>query len=255
MKVVLFMFRPDGERRNFPIVRDMTVVGRREDCDLRIPLGDVSRKHCRFITEGEVIRVEDLGSSNGTYRNGQKVQESELSAGDTVQIGPVVFTVQIDGEPPEEAILAPEIPAEESGPVEVGEGSEMDAEGDEDSEALALDDGGEESESEEAILVDDQLEEVIPLEEAVADENQPADGDEPVADEQLLDEEQSADDVLAGEDEPAAPEPVAVSSEDDDGLIDFAMEDETPAPEPEPVPVEESAPEPPASKKKAKKKK
>src|ERR1700722_18220699 len=104
MKVVLFMFRPDGERRNFPIVRDMTVVGRREDCDLRIPLGDVSRKHCRFIKEPEAFRVEDLGSSNGTFHNGQRVQEATLGAGDTVQIGPVTFLVQIDGKPADEEL-------------------------------------------------------------------------------------------------------------------------------------------------------
>jgi len=102
MQVVLVMFRADGERRSFSIVRDMTVVGRREDCDLRIPLGEVSRKHCRLIMDAEAIRLEDLGSSNGTYHNGQRVREAVLAAGDTVQIGPVTFMVQIDGVPADE---------------------------------------------------------------------------------------------------------------------------------------------------------
>jgi pSer/pThr/pTyr-binding forkhead associated (FHA) protein len=102
MGVVLVMFRPDGQRRSFSVTRDMTVIGRREDCDLRIPLGDVSRKHCRLILEGESVRVEDLGSSNGTYRNGERVQQAELSAGDTLQIGPVVFVLQVDGFPADE---------------------------------------------------------------------------------------------------------------------------------------------------------
>jgi hypothetical protein len=102
MQVVLVMFRPDGERRSFSVVRDMTIIGRREDCDLRIPLGDVSRKHCRLIKDGDVIRVEDLGSSNGTYRNGTRVQQSELTAGDTLQVGPVVFVLQVDGVPADE---------------------------------------------------------------------------------------------------------------------------------------------------------
>ena len=102
MQVVLVMFRPDGQRRSFSVVRDMTVIGRREDCDLRIPLGDVSRKHCRLIKDGETLRVEDLGSSNGTYRNGQRVQQSELGAGDTLQVGPVVFVLQVDGVPADE---------------------------------------------------------------------------------------------------------------------------------------------------------
>ncbi|MDB5172529.1 MAG: domain containing protein [Phycisphaerales bacterium] len=99
MQAVLVMFRSDGERRSFSITRDMTVVGRREDCDLRIPLGEISRKHCRLVRDGESLRLEDLGSSNGTYLNGQRVQEAALNAGDSVQVGPVVFVLQIDGYP------------------------------------------------------------------------------------------------------------------------------------------------------------
>src|SRR5688500_7966221 len=106
MGVVMVMFRPDGQRRTFAVTRDMTVIGRREDCDLRIPLGDVSRKHCRLILDGDTIKVEDLGSSNGTYRNGERVQQTELTAGDTLQIGPVVFVLQVDGFPADED-LAP----------------------------------------------------------------------------------------------------------------------------------------------------
>lgn len=102
MQVVLVMFRADGERRSFSVTRDVTVIGRREDCDLRIPLGDVSRKHCRIIRDSDTLRVEDLGSSNGTFHNGIPVQEVTLSPGDTLQVGPVVFCVQMDGVPSEE---------------------------------------------------------------------------------------------------------------------------------------------------------
>jgi pSer/pThr/pTyr-binding forkhead associated (FHA) protein len=102
MGVVMVMFRADQQRRSFSVTRDMTVIGRREDCDLRIPLGDVSRKHCRMILDGETIKVEDLGSSNGTYKNGERIQQAELSAGDTLQVGPVVFVLQVDGFPADE---------------------------------------------------------------------------------------------------------------------------------------------------------
>ena len=104
MQAVLVMFRSDGERRSFSIARDMTVIGRREDCDLRIPLGEVSRKHCRLIRDGDTLKLEDLGSSNGTYVNGQRVQEAMLSPGDTLQVGPVVFVLQVDGEPADDAL-------------------------------------------------------------------------------------------------------------------------------------------------------
>lgn len=104
MQVVLVMNRTDGERRSFSIVRDVTVFGRREDCDFRIPLGDISRKHCRLVKSESSILVQDLGSSNGTYVNGTRIQESEVGAGDTIQIGGVTFVVQVDGVPGEEDI-------------------------------------------------------------------------------------------------------------------------------------------------------
>jgi len=105
MQAVLVMFRSDGERRSFSITRDVTVIGRREDCDLRIPLGDISRKHARLIREPEGMRLEDFGSSNGTYLNGQRVErEAMLQAGDSIQVGPVVFVLQIDGQPADEEL-------------------------------------------------------------------------------------------------------------------------------------------------------
>lgn len=99
------MFRSDGERRSFSVVRDMTVIGRREDCDLRIPLGEVSRKHCRVVRDGDTLRLEDLGSSNGTYLNGMRVErEAVLNPGDSIQVGPVVFVLQIDGFPADDEL-------------------------------------------------------------------------------------------------------------------------------------------------------
>jgi pSer/pThr/pTyr-binding forkhead associated (FHA) protein len=97
MQAVLVMFRNDGERRSFSISRETTVIGRRQDCDLMIPLGEISRKHCRIIREADTLRLEDMGSSNGTFHNGRRVQEAVLNAGDTVQVGPVAFVVEIAG--------------------------------------------------------------------------------------------------------------------------------------------------------------
>ncbi len=102
MQVVLMMFRGDNEHRSFSITRDVTVIGRREDCDFRIPLGEISRKHCRLIKEGDVLHAEDLGSSNGTFINGERIQSGDLNPGDTLQVGSVTFVVQIDGKPDEE---------------------------------------------------------------------------------------------------------------------------------------------------------
>src|SRR5438270_3508658 len=107
MELVLVMFRAEGERRSYSLPRDVTVIGGREDCDLRIPVSDVARKHCRVIKEGDEIRVEDLGSSNGTYHNGQRIAGSvAVQAGDSIEVGPVVFVVQVDGVPADDE-LAP----------------------------------------------------------------------------------------------------------------------------------------------------
>lgn len=138
MGVVMVMFRADQQRRSFSVTRDMTVIGRREDCDLRIPLGDVSRKHCRLILDGETIKVEDLGSSNGTYRNGERIQQAELSAGDTLQVGPVVFVLQVDGFPGDEDLKP--VPVQSSAGDETKAGGK--APTDDEADVLDLEESG-----------------------------------------------------------------------------------------------------------------
>jgi pSer/pThr/pTyr-binding forkhead associated (FHA) protein len=118
MQVVLSMFRSDGDRRSFSLHKETTIVGRKEDCDLRIPLGEISRKHCRITKEDASLKIEDLGSSNGTYRNGERVQAATVVAGDTIQVGSIAFVVQIDGTPADEEmqpVLAQRAESEESG--------------------------------------------------------------------------------------------------------------------------------------------
>jgi len=105
MQVVLVMFKNDGSKRSFSLHKQTTTVGRREDCDVRIPLGEISRKHCRLIRDESELKVEDLGSSNGTYVNGQRVQGASLNPGDTVKIGSVVFVVQLDGVPGDDELV------------------------------------------------------------------------------------------------------------------------------------------------------
>ena len=107
MQVVLVMFKHDGSRRSFSLHKPVTILGRREDCDVRIPLGEISRKHCRLVRDDDSIRIEDLGSSNGTIVNGERVQSTTLAAGDTLQVGPVLFVVQLDGLPADEDIIPP----------------------------------------------------------------------------------------------------------------------------------------------------
>jgi predicted component of type VI protein secretion system len=119
MDVNLVMFKPDGQRKDFPLTNAVSVVGRGEECELQIPLLNVSRRHSELRLDGDIVRVKDLASSNGTYLNNQRISEGELSAGDRLAIGPIVFTVQIDGLPGEVS------PIKSEGQV-VAEGSAID---------------------------------------------------------------------------------------------------------------------------------
>jgi len=101
MDIKLVMFRPTGQRKDFSVMNPVTVIGRGENCDLRVPLLSVSRRHCELRFQGAAIKVKDLASSNGTYVNNSRVTEVDLRAGDRLAVGPIVFTLQIDGQPEE----------------------------------------------------------------------------------------------------------------------------------------------------------
>jgi pSer/pThr/pTyr-binding forkhead associated (FHA) protein len=100
MDVNLIMFKNDGTRKDFALSRSKTVIGRGEECALQIPLLSVSRRHCELI-RGQTLIVRDLASSNGTFVNNARVNEKELNPGDRLTVGPICFTIQIDGKPAE----------------------------------------------------------------------------------------------------------------------------------------------------------
>lgn len=119
MDVKLVMFKADGERRDIPLTKPVIVVGRGDVCGLRIPVRSVSRRHCELAIEGDELIIRDLGSSNGTFVNGERISEDiELDAGDRVTVGPVTFTVQIGGYPKE---VKPIVPRPEDGEIETPE--------------------------------------------------------------------------------------------------------------------------------------
>lgn len=99
MEIQLVMFKEDGERKNFAVANQTTIVGRKEDCDIRIPLAEVSRQHAEITIDRHGAHLKDLGSANGTFVNNKRIKQHDLDAGDHIVIGPVVFTVQIDGTP------------------------------------------------------------------------------------------------------------------------------------------------------------
>ena len=109
MNAKLVLIKADGERRDFPLEKPRVIIGRKNSCDMRVPLSSVSREHCAISVVDDELRLQDLGSSNGTYCNDSRVQEVKLSAGDRISVGPVQFTVVIDGEPTPQPHAEPNI--------------------------------------------------------------------------------------------------------------------------------------------------
>jgi pSer/pThr/pTyr-binding forkhead associated (FHA) protein len=83
-------------------LRASRTVGRAHDADVVLDAPLVSRLHCRLESrtehsaDEEPLQVIDLGSTNGTYVNGQRVERSALKDGDRLRVGRVEFAVTKD---------------------------------------------------------------------------------------------------------------------------------------------------------------
>jgi len=96
MEVKLVVIGGKNAGREIPVSGDKFFIGRAEDCQLRPGSPSVSRHHCVIVVEPGTVSIRDLGSSNGTHVNGQKVHGTRpLKAGDRLKIGPLEFEVQL----------------------------------------------------------------------------------------------------------------------------------------------------------------
>lgn len=75
------------------LVRDITVIGRKEDCDLRLDSKSVSKFHCVIVKNGDKIHIRDLGSTNGTRVNGQRIRRASLNENDSLTIANIPFKI------------------------------------------------------------------------------------------------------------------------------------------------------------------
>jgi hypothetical protein len=86
-----------GDGRTFPLAIGSTVIGRGDQANLRLPDVGISRRHARLDFDGNQVVLTDLGSTNGTMVNGQRVSTVGLSPGDMVQLGTTTLTFRVDG--------------------------------------------------------------------------------------------------------------------------------------------------------------
>ncbi|HXU65706.1 MAG TPA: DUF4388 domain-containing protein [Polyangia bacterium] len=75
------------------------IIGRSSDLDMVLVEDMVSRKHAKITTDDHVVTIQDLGSTNGTFVNGEKVRKAELKDGDRILIGTsIIKMVYVEGD-------------------------------------------------------------------------------------------------------------------------------------------------------------
>src|SRR5438477_9697874 len=86
-----------GQR--FPVDGECTLIGRQPDAQVYLESLAVSRQHANILCHEGSYAVEDLGSSNGTYLNGQRIsRRMPLTDHDLLQIGPYVLALRAEQE-------------------------------------------------------------------------------------------------------------------------------------------------------------
>ncbi|WP_422926764.1 FHA domain-containing protein [Singulisphaera sp. PoT] len=81
----------------FPAIslqRPVLLIGRHPECDVRLDLSKISRRHCCIALAYDRILIRDLGSRNGVRVNGRPVDEALLNHGDEVAIGPLIYRLE-----------------------------------------------------------------------------------------------------------------------------------------------------------------
>src|SRR5437763_4092079 len=89
-----------GTAPTIPLQRPILLIGRHPECDIRIDLPKVSRRHCCVALAYDRVMIRDLGSLNGLYVNGLRVEEAQLHGGDEIAIGPILYRVEAEARPP-----------------------------------------------------------------------------------------------------------------------------------------------------------
>jgi pSer/pThr/pTyr-binding forkhead associated (FHA) protein len=97
MDVRLVLENGKQRKKTLRLHSEETIIGRRQDCDLRIKSAEVSRRHCLLSFHDGCLRVEDLDSVNGTFVNGTRVTgKLVVRPGDRLEIGRIRFIVEYE---------------------------------------------------------------------------------------------------------------------------------------------------------------
>lgn len=88
MVVKLIVVSGKSAGRAIAVKRARFLIGRAEECDIRPLSEEVSRRHCAVLAGPDAVWVEDLGSRNGTFVNGARIQaKTQVTDGDALRVG------------------------------------------------------------------------------------------------------------------------------------------------------------------------
>jgi pSer/pThr/pTyr-binding forkhead associated (FHA) protein len=78
------------------LIEKFSITIGRQNCDIRLDDPEISRQHAVLTIEGDAVILEDLGSVNGTFIEGQRIERARLEAGTTFRLGThqLVFLVR-----------------------------------------------------------------------------------------------------------------------------------------------------------------
>jgi pSer/pThr/pTyr-binding forkhead associated (FHA) protein len=109
-KFVLRGVSGKGFGRCYPLLGP-TVVGRAPECVLRLDESGLSRQHARLVPTDDGMQVEDLGSTNGTFINGKRVQRGFAAPGDEIGFDTLRFRLTAAGQHEPAPSVAPTVAA------------------------------------------------------------------------------------------------------------------------------------------------
>jgi len=81
-----------------PITKDLTVIGRRDFCDVQIDHHSLSKRHCVVVKTDGLLVIRDLATTNGTKVKGQKVRWAALLPDDRITLGSYKLRVYLGGD-------------------------------------------------------------------------------------------------------------------------------------------------------------
>jgi pSer/pThr/pTyr-binding forkhead associated (FHA) protein len=114
----LTLLGAEGEPQHWPAGEGSLVIGRAKDCAISIADARLSRRHSELRCQGRQVTVSDLGSVNGTFVNGKRIQEAHpLKDGDRLRVGPFEFLF--------EALAPPQAEVRERSTVVMEEPSQL----------------------------------------------------------------------------------------------------------------------------------